>query len=638
MNPYNKKKGVKQVGSIQLATKRDVADAITDASVLERGVPVDSATTTTTSTIGSGAVDSVAGRTGVVTLSASDIAETAALKILTAAERTKLSGIEALADVTDATNVEAAGAVMETDAAGGDLSGTYPNPSVVDDSHTHGKVIDLGEHLDEGGSTDNFFNWFDLEDVLQPYGGLSNIVTVDHGTGWAEGVQACTISGGTGTGAAATAVAGNPANSGRIAFVTVTAPGSGYRVVSRQIGPVTVSGVTTSGTAVGSDVININTHYTTRTLNIVAGMSITHPAFPAGTTVASTTATTVTASANATIESNYSWIYFGIPQITFGGTGSGWVGHAVVGNGKVARIPPGLYKSSATQFMCLHNTTIEAEGAVIIPSLKTQNGVLLGDQAIGVKIVGLTVQNFDTTVITPPEDRGVGFGFSLRGYNNTLLNTKTRNIPNFSVAINAGADELSSYYQGFQILGHTCQGCGGDGIHIGVGVRDIQITNPTFITHGDDAIAVYPDLAAEVGVVNPPYGISIVGVDISDNAWRGIFLGECSRVSISGVTINGCGSFAVEMDQATDIAISGVMMHSIGNTGDGYRSVVYTNRFPVYIDDCERVSMSALTFGDIAHSTLINVSNSTDVLIKAQTISGKTLSNLSGNTNVTVSA
>ena len=76
-------------------------------------MPVDSATTTTTTTIGSGAVDSVAGRTGVVTLSASDIAETAALKILTAAERTKLSGIEALADVTDATNVEAAGAVME---------------------------------------------------------------------------------------------------------------------------------------------------------------------------------------------------------------------------------------------------------------------------------------------------------------------------------------------------------------------------------------------------------------------------------------------------------------------------------------------------------------------------------------------
>jgi len=46
-------------------------------------------------------------------------------------ERTKLAGIEALADVTDAANVAAAGAVMVGDAAGGDLSGTYANPSVV---------------------------------------------------------------------------------------------------------------------------------------------------------------------------------------------------------------------------------------------------------------------------------------------------------------------------------------------------------------------------------------------------------------------------------------------------------------------------------------------------------------------------
>ncbi len=40
------------------------------------------------------------------------ITETASLKIMTGEERSKLSGIEASADVTDATNVEASGAVM----------------------------------------------------------------------------------------------------------------------------------------------------------------------------------------------------------------------------------------------------------------------------------------------------------------------------------------------------------------------------------------------------------------------------------------------------------------------------------------------------------------------------------------------
>jgi len=45
------------------------------------------------------------------------ITETATLKVMTDAERTKLSGIEASADVTDATNVAAAGAAMDSDFA-----------------------------------------------------------------------------------------------------------------------------------------------------------------------------------------------------------------------------------------------------------------------------------------------------------------------------------------------------------------------------------------------------------------------------------------------------------------------------------------------------------------------------------------
>lgn len=63
---------------------------------------------------GSGAVDSVNGQTGTVVLDADDISDAAtAKKFATAAEKSKLAGIEALADVTDATNVAAAGAAMK---------------------------------------------------------------------------------------------------------------------------------------------------------------------------------------------------------------------------------------------------------------------------------------------------------------------------------------------------------------------------------------------------------------------------------------------------------------------------------------------------------------------------------------------
>jgi len=58
-------------------------------------------------------VTSVNGQTGVVVLDADDIDATSTTnKFVTAAEKTKLAGIEAAADVTDAANVTAAGAVM----------------------------------------------------------------------------------------------------------------------------------------------------------------------------------------------------------------------------------------------------------------------------------------------------------------------------------------------------------------------------------------------------------------------------------------------------------------------------------------------------------------------------------------------
>lgn len=61
-------------------------------------------------------VDSVNGETGVVVLDPDHLDDTSTTnKFTTAGEISKLAGIESGADVTDATNVEAAGAVMEAD-------------------------------------------------------------------------------------------------------------------------------------------------------------------------------------------------------------------------------------------------------------------------------------------------------------------------------------------------------------------------------------------------------------------------------------------------------------------------------------------------------------------------------------------
>lgn len=65
---------------------------------------------------GSAPVDSVNGATGVVVLDPDDLDDTSTTnKFTTAAEISKLAGIEAAADVTDTTNVTAAGALMDSE-------------------------------------------------------------------------------------------------------------------------------------------------------------------------------------------------------------------------------------------------------------------------------------------------------------------------------------------------------------------------------------------------------------------------------------------------------------------------------------------------------------------------------------------
>lgn len=81
-------------------------------------------------------VNSVTQVAGDISLTQDNIPDGTTNKAYTAAEQTKLSGIEALADVTDATNVAAAGAVMDGDfSANGVMTrtaaGTYTNRTIT---------------------------------------------------------------------------------------------------------------------------------------------------------------------------------------------------------------------------------------------------------------------------------------------------------------------------------------------------------------------------------------------------------------------------------------------------------------------------------------------------------------------------
>lgn len=86
---------------------------------------------------GSGAVDSVNGQTGVVVLDPDDLDDTATTnKFTTAGDISKLAGIETGADVTDATNVAAAGAVMESDTSTASMSFVIDEDNMASNSAT----------------------------------------------------------------------------------------------------------------------------------------------------------------------------------------------------------------------------------------------------------------------------------------------------------------------------------------------------------------------------------------------------------------------------------------------------------------------------------------------------------------------
>ena len=115
----------------QRALKIDSTGEVVESTVTETELEYLSGVTSAIQTQINTKLDSTSSVTDL-----SDVTDAGSGAIITSAERDKLTNIEALADVTDATNVEAAGAVMESDTSTVNMSFVIDEDDMVSDSAT----------------------------------------------------------------------------------------------------------------------------------------------------------------------------------------------------------------------------------------------------------------------------------------------------------------------------------------------------------------------------------------------------------------------------------------------------------------------------------------------------------------------
>lgn len=527
------------------------------------------------------------------------------------------AGTNGTAGATGATGPVGTGVTGATGATGavGPTGAGYPDAIILTD---YGLVGD--------GVTTNFAMWFDALAAMEPDGGITSILINETGTGYTEGTYPITFSGGNGTGAAGNIVV---APSGRIIAAVITAQGTGYHVASSELAPWLMGDTTVTLNWLDSD-------------RIAVGMSVTHPAWPASTTVLSKTPVigptkaTVTLSNGATVAGAYEWMTFGLPRIAFsGGPGSGFVGKPVVGEGVVAILPPGQYVDGA-HWQCFHNLTVLAYGATIIQTNKDNGMVDLGVENVNVSILGLKARY---SALDDYDPRGGGHAWHVRGYNIYLLDCATSNGTDWSMEIGDTDDALVGYFDGIRIDNYVARDCAGDGIHVSNRVRNVTINNPQFVNVGDDAMAIYPDGGVS-DATQPPYNVTVNGMVLDRGGWRGILIGRGSHdIAINGAVIADTGGVGLEILKEAgtttgpkNITVTGIAFRNVGVSGIAFRAY-FANRYPINIEDAEQVVIRSVAFKDCDAAECCRIVNSTDCSVALWPPTGKTAYATSSNTN-----
>lgn len=225
--------------------------------------------------LGINVVSSVAGKTGAVTLDASDIAETETLKILTADERTKLTGIEEGAEVNDVTSVAGKTGAVTLDAA--DIAETETLKILTADERTKLTGIETGAQVNDvtsvagktGAVTLGISDVADLTTTLSSK--YSKWLYYAHSTGAYTGVVN-TIHRFSNTGTLNLPLASSVGVGGRLALFingtpTVTVNRSGSDLIYTSAGAVTTFNVSISGTFIVFVAVSADTWVAEGTIN-----------------------------------------------------------------------------------------------------------------------------------------------------------------------------------------------------------------------------------------------------------------------------------------------------------------------------------------------------------------------------------